>query len=279
MRLAKIIDRAVFYTILIVVMVMILFPIYWMAVTSVKIERDVITDVPVFIPSVITLEHYREVLIRQNFIRNVVNTFLVSAMAISISLFAGSLAAYALTRLGLPAKLDSVFLFAILLVRMLPTGAFVIPLYLILDSLGLINTLVGLAIAYQIYILPLTIWLMLGFFRAIPIEVEEAGLVDGASRFTVFRAIVLPLAMPGLIATTIIDFMTIWNEYFYALIFLTAPDVMTVSVVIGGYLTEYGTLWGQLCAAGIISSLPILALASYIQKHIVESFGLAGVVR
>jgi len=85
--------------------------------------------------------------------------------------------------------------------------------------------------------------------------------------------------MLGLIATTILDFMTIWNEYFYALIFLTAPDVTTVSVLIGGYLTEYGTLWGQLCAAGIISSLPVLALASYIQKHIVESFGFAGVVR
>jgi len=279
MRLTRIVEEIIFYIILAVVMTTILFPIYWMAITSVKIERDVITDVPVFLPTYITLKHYEDVLIYQNFTRYIVNTFIVSIIAIGISLFAGSLAAYALTRLGLPANLDNIFLFITLLVRMLPTGAFVIPLYLILDSLGLINTLTGLAIAYQIYILPLSIWLLLGFFRSVPIEVEEAGLVDGASRLTVFRMIILPLVMPGLIATMIVDFMTIWNEYFYALIFLTAPDVMTISVVIGGYLTEYGTLWGQLCAAGLISSLPILILASYIQKYIVESFGYAGIVR
>jgi len=266
------VEKIAFYTVLALVMVLVLFPIYWMAVTSIKTEGEVITEVPVWIPTVATLEHYKEVIIDMEFVKYIVNTAIVSVIAVLISLITGAFAAYALARLPLPAKLASSFLFFVLLIRMLPSGAFVIPLYLILDRLNLINTLLGLAIAYQVYTLPYSIWLLLGFFRALPSELEEAAMVDGASRLIILKDVVFPMIAPGLASTAILNFIMCWGEYLYALIFLSSPDVLTVSVVIGGFITEYGTLWGELCAAALLSSLPVLAFSFYVQKYIIRSY-------
>jgi len=268
----SLLEKAAFYAVLAAVMVMVLFPIYWMVVTSIKTEGEVITKVPVWIPSVVTIQHYKQVIIDMDFLRYLLNTGIVSVLAVMLSLVAGSFTAYALARLPLPAKVCSSFLFFVLLIRMLPSGAFVIPLYLILSRLNLINTLLGLAIAYQVYTLPYTIWLMLGFFRALPPELEEAAMVDGASRLTILRKVVFPMVAPGLISTAILNFIMSWGEYLYALIFLSSPEVLTVSVVIGGFITEYGTLWGELSAAALISSLPVLAFSFYVQKYIIRSY-------
>ncbi|RLE85113.1 MAG: carbohydrate ABC transporter permease [Thermoprotei archaeon] len=268
----KLLDKIIFYIVLIIVMIAVLFPIYWMLITSFKIEGEIITKKPILIPSRITLEHYSQVIFRLGFFKNLINTAMVSVAAVGISLFVGSFASYALARLKLPENLAYAFLFFVLLVRMLPSGAFVIPLYLILKELKLINTLLGLAIAYQTYTLPYTIWILLGFFKALPRELEEAALVDGASRLRIYRSIIIPMIAPGLVSTAILNFILSWGEYLYALIFLSTPDVTTVSVVIGGMITEYGTLWGQLSAASLMSSLPILAFSFYVQRYIVRSY-------
>lgn len=268
-------NRIVKFVLVIIVLCYTLLPIYWIFITSLKPPIEYTTKTPTLVPINITLAHYHEVIFEQHFSRYLINTVTIATSAVAISLVVAFLASYALARYRFPHKFDRLFLIWALLVRMVPPIALAIPLYMILKTSGLINTKLGVIIVYQIYTLPYCIWMLLGFIRDIPMEVEEAASIDGASPLRIIRSIVLPLAAPGLVTTAIFSMIMAWNEFIYALLFLRTPDAFTLPIHIANYITEYETLWGPLMSIGLLSSLPILVLSGFVQKRLMEGFTMS----
>lgn len=253
-----------------------LFPIWWLLSTSLKTPLEFLEGGLALLPRQPTLAHYREVLLERGFLRFLANTALIACAATALSVGAGSLAAYALTRFRFPWKLDALFLLWALVVRTIPPIVFVVPLFIMFRELRLVNVRIILVLAYQIYTLPFAIWMLLGFFRELPREVEEAALIDGASRWRTLWRIVYPLVLPGLAACAIFCIITTWNEFTYALIFARVPTDFTVPIGIATFITEYRTLWGPLAAGGLISSLPLLGFTVFVQRHLLRGFALRG---
>jgi multiple sugar transport system permease protein len=254
-----------------------LFPIWWLFSTSLKTPLEFLGGGMSLFPRQPTLDHYREVLFDRGFLRFFGNTALIAAAATVISVLAGSLAAYSLSRFRFPWKLDAVFLIWALVIRTIPPIVFVVPLFIMFRELRLTNVRLILILAYQIYTLPLAIWMLLGFFREIPRELEEAALTDGATRIQTLIRIVYPLVTPGLAATAIFCVITAWNEFTYALIFARVPADFTIPIGIATFITEYRTLWGHLAAGGLLSSLPLLCFTVFVQRHLLRGFALRGV--
>lgn len=254
-------------------MMFVLFPIYWMITTSVKLPLEYATREPTWFPSQPTGEHYRALWTNRAY-RYLGNTVMVSLSSTFLALSAGLMAAYALARFRFPAKFDLLFLLWVLLVRMVPPVVVAIPLYTTLRAFGLLNTSLGLVIVYQVYVLPYAIWMLLGFVREVPKEVEEAAEIDGASKWKTLTSVVLPLVRPGLVATMIFSLIMTWNEFLYALLFLRTPEKFTLPIHIANFITEYEILWGELMAIGLMSSLPILLLSGYVQKHLLRGFAM-----
>ncbi|KLU40826.1 MAG: carbohydrate ABC transporter permease [Limnochordia bacterium] len=254
-----------------------LFPILIMVSTSLKTQMEFMSQRLGLWPSTITWEHYYDVIVERGFLRFLGNTASVSLVTTILAVGAGSMAAYALTRFRFPRKLDAVFLVWALVIRTIPPIVLVIPLFVMFRELGLTNVRVILILAYQVYTLPLAIWMLIGFFREIPKELEFAAMVDGASRFRALIRVVYPLVMPGLAATAIFCVIQSWNEFTYALIFARVPSDFTVPIGIASFLTEYKTLWGSLTAGGLISSAPLLLFTAVVQRHLLRGFGMRGV--
>lgn len=249
-----------------------LVPILWMISTSVRPPIDYVSTSISLIPSRATLEHYRE-LIETDLWGKAMNSLVVALGSTTLALVAGFPAAYALVRLRFPARLDLVFLMFVLLVKLTPPISLAIPLYQVLRAVGLLDTLAGLVIVYQVYALPFAIWMLLGFVRDVPVEYEEAALVDGASLVRRLRSIVLPVMMPGLIATSVFLAILSWNEFAYALLFIQSPENFTLPTFIATLITEDETFWGKLSAVGLLASLPILLLVGFVQKGLTRGFG------
>lgn len=268
--------RILVYLLAFAVVAVALFPIWWLVNTSLKTPLEFLSPHVTFFPRAPTLEHYRDVLVERGFLRFLGNTALVSAAATILSLLTGSLAAYSLTRFRFPLGLDALFLLWALVIRTIPPIVLVIPLFIMFRELRLTNVRVILILAYQVYTLPLAIWMLLGFFREIPRELEEAAMTDGASRIQALVRIVYPLVTPGLAAAGIFCLITTWNEFTYALIFARIPADFTVPIAIATFITEYRTLWGSLAAGGILSSLPLLLFTVFVQRHLLRGFALRG---
>ncbi len=249
-----------------------LVPIIWMITTSIRPPLDYVSNSISLIPTQVTLDHYRE-LIQGDLFGKAYNSFVVAIGTTILALAMAFPAAYALVRFRFPARLDLVFLMFVLLVKLTPPISLAIPLYQVLRSLGLLDTLLGLIIVYQVYALPFAIWMLLGFVRDVPIEYEEAALVDGASLVRRLRSIVLPVMMPGLIATSVFVVILSWNEFAYALLFIQSPDNFTLPTYIATLITEDETFWGKLSAVGLMASLPILVMVGFVQKGLTRGFG------
>ncbi|RLE56699.1 MAG: carbohydrate ABC transporter permease [Thermoprotei archaeon] len=262
-----------------VVLVWTFFPLYWVIVTSFRPEWEVLMYPSLPYPLHPTLMNYVKLMVEDKFYIYILNSLVVSLGATIISLLIGSLAAYALVRIGVPRFVDSLFLTWVLVVRMLPPIVLAIPLFMVLRTLGLIDTRFGLMIAYQVYTLPYVVWILLGFFREIPREIEEAALIDGASRVRVWTSIILPLALPGLIATMILSVILTWNEFLYALVFINSPEKYTVTVRVATYIYEFKIEWGRLAASGLTSALPVLLLSLYVQKYMIRGLAFGRVLR
>ena len=259
---ARIARAAVVYAVTAILLV----PIVWMLTTSVRPPLEYVSDSISLVPSQVTLEHYRE-LIQSDVLGKAWNSLMALALA------AGFPAAYALVRLRLPKSLDLAFLMFVLLVKLTPPISLAIPLYQVLRSLGLLDTLLGLIIVYQVYALPFAIWMLLGFVRDVPVEYDEAAMIDGASLLRRMRSIVLPVMTPGLIATAIFVAILSWNEFAYALLFIQSPDKFTLPTFIATLITEDETFWGKLSAVGLLASLPILVMVGAVQKGLTRGFG------
>ncbi len=267
--------RIIKYILVVMVLCYTLLPIYWIVITSLKPPIEYTTRTPTLLPKRITFSHYYEVIVKQHFSRYLINTVTIATSASTISLSVAFLASYALARFKFPHKFDRIFLIWALLVKMVPPITLAIPLYMMLRTVGLINTKLGVIIVYQIYTLPYCIWMLLGFIRDIPMELEEAACIDGASPLRVLRSIVLPLVAPGLAATAIFSMIMTWNEFIYALLFLRTPDAFTLPIHIANYITEYETLWGPLMSIGLLASFPVLILSGFLQKRLIRGFAMS----
>nr|WP_116138651.1 carbohydrate ABC transporter permease [Trinickia diaoshuihuensis] len=204
--------------------------------------------------------------------RPLLNSALVGLGATLLSLAIAFPASYALVRLRFPARLDLVFLMFVLALKLMPPITIAVPLFSLAKSLHLLDSKAGLILVYQVYTLPMAIWMLLPFVGELPIECEEAAGIDGATLAQRLWHIVLPLTAPGLIAAGIFVFITAWNEFLLALLFVSSPSRFTLPLAIAGYVTENGVDWGDLMSAGLIASVPTLVLASYVQRYLLRGF-------
>lgn len=241
-----------------------LFPFLWMALSSIKVLRELYTIPPVWIPTVPTLENYRTVLFDSNIPRYFLNSVIISvgstALALSIAIFA----AYGFARFRFRGK--AYYQSFILIGQLLPTAAIIVPLFVTLRYLGLVNTYLGLILVYMIITLPLSVWMLTSYFRAIPVELEEAAIIDGSSRLGVLFRVTLPLSIPGIIAVLVYSFITTWNEFIFALTFATDSSVKTLPIGLAEFTTEFDTDWGAVMAASMIMTIPIAVLFLSMQR-------------
>ncbi|MDB5560838.1 MAG: MalG [Hyphomicrobiales bacterium] len=261
----------VFLTFLLIFTVL---PMVWMVLTSIKSQFAALQYPPQWWPAEPTLQNYWRLLdpsnsVGQEFLRYFWNSFYVSLLTTVIGVVVAVPAAYAFSRFRFPGR--TFLFFTVLLRNMFPAVVFLMPLFLLMRWLGLVNTHGSLILTYLTFGLPLSIWLLKGFYDNIPIQLEQAARIDGATRFQAFLYIVMPLSTPGIIATSIFSFIGAWNEYVYAYTFLSKQDSMTLPVGIQRFFTEFATDWPGLMAATFMMSVPVVVLFLVLQKYFVRA--------
>jgi multiple sugar transport system permease protein len=252
-----------------------LFPVYWIASNSFKYDIDIFAIPPEWYPANPTLKHYRAAFIERPFLQYALNSLIIAVSTTAISVVIGTLAGYALARFQYPGRWRHQISFWILSTRMMPPIVTIIPLYLAFNHLNMLNTKPAVVIAYTAFNLPFATWMMKSYFQDLPVELEEAAIVDGDTRWGAFLRVALPLARPGLAATAIFCLIISWNEFLLALILTLTERSQTLPIGIAGRVTQYHTYWGEISAAGFFSCIPIMIFAFIVQKHLVRglSFG------
>ena len=244
-----------------------LFPFLWMWMSSIKELRELYTIPPVWFPAMPTLENYRTVLFESNVPRYFLNSLIISFGATGLALFIAIFAAYGFARFKFRGK--TFYQSFVLIGQLLPTAAIIVPLFVTLRTLGLVNTYLGLILVYMIITLPLAVWMLTSYFRSIPVELEEAAIIDGSSRIGVLFRITLPLSIPGIIAVLVYSFVTTWNEFIFALTFATDSSVKTLPIGLAEFTTEFNTDWGAVMATSMIMTVPIAVLFLSMQRMFV----------
>jgi ABC-type glycerol-3-phosphate transport system permease component len=268
--------RIVAATARILLLALLLVPVYWMLVASFTPEAELFEPVSSVAPANPSLEHYRALFDERGFLLPIRNSLVVAALTTIVAVPVAALCAYALARLRMRGK--TVILAVVLAVSMFPQISVVAPLYLLLRELRLIDTYPGLVLPYVSFTTPLAIWLLTGFFRALPRELEEAAMMDGASRLRAMRDVVLPLAAPALASTAILTFLYCWNEFLFALSFTLSPERQTVPVAIALFRGRYQVPWGQILAAAVVATIPVALVVLAFQRRIVAGL-TAGAVK
>lgn len=235
-----------------------LFPIYWMLNTSLKPATEVYRMDPTMWPETLTLANYKSILTNQEFLRSLGNSLTVALVVVAFSIVVAFPAAYSVSRTEFVGR--RIYSKAILFGYLLPSSLMYIPLYIVVSKLNLTNTLLGIVLIYPTLTLPYCCWVLIPHLRAVPKEVEEAAIIDGCSKMGVMVRIVLPLSLNGIVTTMIFAFSLCWGEYLYALVNLTSTSVKTFPLVISGLIFGDTFPWGEIMAAGIISSVPVLLL-------------------
>jgi ABC-type glycerol-3-phosphate transport system permease component len=243
-----------------------LFPLYWAVVSSFTPESQLFTA-PVLVPHALVLDHYRALFSERDFWTPIRNSIVVAGTTTALAVVFGAGCAYAIARLRFGGK--RLLLAFVLAVSMFPQIAVVSPLYTVLRAAGLLNSYPGLVLPYLTFAMPLAIWLLVGFFRQLPVDLEEAALMDGAGRLRALRDIVLPLAWPGLATTAILTFLYSWNEFLFALSFTLGPERYTVPVAITLFRGQYQVPWGQILAAAVVATAPVAAIVLVAQRRII----------
>ncbi len=244
------------------------FPIVWTLITSFKPESDIVTNELQYIPENFTLSNYSAIWTRSGYPRLIANSLQVTLITMVICMTLGTLAAYSLSRYQF--KVRNQILLFYLVIRMFPVVLMIVPLWIMMRYFGLLNTHLGLAIAYTTFLLPLCVWMMKSFFDAIPPDLEDSARIDGCSRLTALFYVVLPLARGGLMATAIFIGIAAWNEYLFALMFTNSQDSQTWPVGLALMVGEFQLPWGALSAGGIISIFPVILLFSLVQQTLVK---------
>ncbi len=265
------------YLPLIVFLIVLLFPFYWMAITSVKPDAELLSrEGNPFWVIAPTLEHFHKLLFKTSYPQWLWNTVLVSVVSTVFSLVASVLAAYAIERLRF--KGSKHVGLSIFLAYLVPPSILFIPLANVVFKLGLFDTRWGLILTYPTFLIPFSTWLLMGYFRSIPAELEECALIDGASRWQILVKIVLPLAVPGLISAGIFAFTLSWNEFIYALTFISSSEKKTLPVGVVTELVQGDVYqWGPLMAGALLGSLPVAFVYSFFVEYYVS--GMTGSVK
>jgi multiple sugar transport system permease protein len=263
------------YAVLVTLAIVVLFPFYWMTITSFKSEDQMRSLVSMFWPRPLVGENYGQLLSKTDFVAWYGNSATVAIASTVLATAVGTIGAYALARLRFFGR--GFLASATLITYLVPPSILFIPLYAQMRNLGLANSLAGLIAAYPSFTVPFVTWLLMGYFESIPEELEEAAMIDGATRFGAFTRVVLPLAAPGVLAAALYAFTQAWNEFLYALVFITDGKLRTLPVGLASFITGDVYGWGYLMAGAVLTTLPVIAAYIYLQKYMVEGLTAGGV--
>lgn len=273
-----ILSRVWFWILVLFIMLYTLFPFYWAVISSLKTSQELVNTPPSFWPKSITLDNYRLVFQDASFMRALLNSVIVSTAVVLLALLLGTVAAYAMARLKFRGR--TIVLYLILSMTMFPGVAILGSLFQLMKQFGAYNTLWGLVIVYLTFALPFTVWVLTNFFRAMPGDLEEAALVDGATPMQALRQILMPLAIPGMVTTGLLAFIEAWSEFLYARTFTLTEKAMTVQVAISQFTgnQQYEVPFGARMAAAVVVTVPLLVGVLLVQRKIVAGL-TAGAVK
>ncbi len=264
------------YLVLIIIVLGVLFPLYWMILSSLKPAEDLFSTNPTLLPERVSLEWYKTVIANSNVGQYFLNSFIVATSAMLISLVVTTMGAYSLTRFKYKGR--KLILLAVLSSYVFPSILLLLPLYNILSSLGLLNSFIGIIITHTTITIPYSLWILKSYFQDVPPALEEAGMIDGLTRFGTFIHIVIPVTKPGILSCGLFSFILSWDEYLYASVFLTESKYKTLTIGIMEYITSFDVRWGEIMATSTITTLPVLIIFILIQKHFVKGL-TAGAVK
>jgi multiple sugar transport system permease protein len=251
-------------------------PLLWMILTSLKTNREITQDTSL-IPEALTSANYVSLFSGREFGAYLTNSIIVTSVSVAIALILGTQAAYVLARFRLRGGMHRYVGISLLMVRLMPPIVIIIPIFLAAQQLGLLNTRLSLIVVYAAFNVTIVVWMMESFFREIPVDLEEAAMVDGDTRFTAFRRIVLPLAAPGLVATGIFAAITTYNEFLFALVLTSTPAAETMPIGAATLIGRINDDWGAMSAAGVVGALPIVIFSIFVQKHLVRGLTMGAV--
>ena len=259
------------YAALFIIVVLFLFPVYYLVTTSLKPQAEAFSSPPVWISFTPILDNYKAVLTSSNFTKGLINSVIIAGVSSLVATFLGSLAAYALSRYNFKGKNDMSFF--ILSIRMFPPIVAVVPYFMMARFFRLLDSHFLLIIVYLTFTTSFAAWVMKGFFDAIPKELDESGMVDGLTPFQVFFKLILPTAKAGFFAVLTINLITTWNEYLFALI-LTGRKAFTLPTVANSYIKAMGVAWGEMMAAGVLIALPMVIFGFLIRNYLITGLSL-----
>ena len=262
--------------VLAIMIIMVLFPLYWLAFNSIKTSAEYLKNPPVIVPSKVTIENYIQIFAKSDAGRALYNTVMVSVCTNVLCVAIGSLAAYAIAKGSIHKKVRSGFSMWFMIQKMYPAVCVAIPIYLVMRKIGLIDTVPGLVIVNTSFNLPMTIWLMIGFFQDLPDEIEQSGKIDGCNMFQRFFYLALPITKPGIVAAAILVFNAAWNEFLFSAI-LSINKSKTLSVVVAGFITDKGLEWGPMAALSMVLIVPVVILVWILQKDFVSGLTMGSV--
>ena len=269
------IEKTLSYAVLGGLAIVVLFPFYWMTITSFKTEEQMRSIVSMFWPKPFAIENYQQLLAKTEFAAWYGNSVFVAVSSTLLATAVGTIGAYALARLKFLGR--GFMASATLITYLVPPSILFIPLYKQMQGLGMANSLTGLIAAYPSFMVPFVTWLLMGYFESIPEELEEAAMIDGATRFGAFYRVVLPLSAPGVLAAGLYAFTQAWNEFLYALVFITDGKLRTLPVGLASFITGDVYGWGYLMSGAVLTTLPVIAAYIYLQKYMVEGLTAGGV--
>lgn len=272
----KAVRRGLFWALTLLIVVWSLAPFLWQLSSSLQPDRALTAPTPTWLPLDATLDHYVAIFVDRSFQDYILNSAIVALSATVLGLVLAAAAAFALARLPFAGK--GLVLAVILGMSMFPQISIVTPLYLLLNELRLLDTYAGLSGAYIGLSLPLMVYVLYGHFRAIPKEIDEAAMIDGASVLRTLRSVIVPMAVPGMVTAFLLGFITNWNEFMLALAFTTTPDHQTIPVGIANFTTLYFVPWGDMAAASVVVTLPLVVLVMIFQRRIIAGL-TAGAVK
>jgi multiple sugar transport system permease protein len=261
------------FVFLAICIIFVLAPLYWVFVTSIKPSDDYLAIPPVWWPDEPTMVHYTAAMFAYRGLNGLINSLIISISATILSCLFGTLMAYSLARFNTGGQHLS---FWVLSQRFLPPIAIVLPIFLNYRALGLNDTHIGMILAYTVFTLPVSVWMMFAYFRGMPRSLEEAALVDGCTRWTSFWRVAVPLAAPGIVAAAVFTFIACWTEFFFALV-LTSRDAYTLPTVFRAFLSFQGAQYGEASALAIVSLVPSIVLGVLVQKHLVRGLTLGAI--
>jgi multiple sugar transport system permease protein len=261
---------------MLVILVIVLFPILWMVLASIRPVIETLHNPPIWLPQNVTFAAYRKLLTDRTQLSFFANTYVIAIGTAVLSTGFAALCAYGFSRFKLRGA--RLILLGTLALQLLPNVSIVLPFFNISQQLHIHNTHFVLIIADTAFAMPIAIWLLKGFFDSIPMEIEEAALVDGCSRFQSFRHIVVPLARPGLIGTGVFTFLWAWNEFLFAVVLTSGPDVAPLTVRMSQFFSQFGRDWNSIMALNVIALLPLFAIFIWLQRWVISGM-TAGAVK